>query len=162
MSNADICPPLGRGNEYSRGVTRRLLPILLALGVGLAGCGGASKTTSTEAEVPSKAEKAATACLGLDEAVLAWVSQVGHVLEPSVGQNEAAALTQADEESYRVETAVKSVTAAIPGAKEAATRLVSTIATVRTALSEGDEDHAAGALAEVKASSGAVIAACHG
>jgi hypothetical protein len=141
---------------------RRLVVGALAMLL-LAGCGGGAKTTSTAAETETTSNAArAAVCLDLDEAVVAWVGQVGHVLRPNVGTNMGAALTQADEESYRVEKALKSVTVAVPGAKEAATRFLSTIDAVRTALSEGDEDHAAGALAEVKASSGPIIAACHG
>lgn len=143
---------------------RGLLLMLLAAGVVLAGCGGGAKTTSTasEAETSSNAAQASTACLELDEAVLAWVKQAGNAFEALGRSGEGAALTRSDEESYRVEAAIKKVTAAVPSAAEAATRFVSTIDTVRTALSEGDAQHAAGALAEVKASSGPLIATCHG
>jgi hypothetical protein len=98
----------------------------------------------------------------MDEAVLAWVKQVGHVFEALGRSGEGAALAQSDEESYRVEAAAKKVVAALPSAAEVVTRFVATIGTIRTALSEGDGQHALGAFAEVKASSGAVIAACHG
>jgi hypothetical protein len=141
---------------------RGVLPMLLAVGVGVAGCGGASKTTSTasETEAPSQAKLAATACLNMEVAALAWTKQIIHVSEVLGKPGEGASLTKSDEESYEVEAAAKKVAAALPAAGEAVTRYLATIGTVRSALSEDDEQHAAGAISEANASVKAVIAAC--
>jgi len=140
---------------------RGVLTILVGLVLALAGCGGGSKATSTSTEVTTEAHAASTACLSIEEAALAWTKQIIQVSEVLGKPDESPALTKADEESYEVESAAKKVATALPAAGEVVTRFLTTVGTVRTAISEDNEQHAAGAIAEANASMKAVIAACH-
>jgi hypothetical protein len=138
---------------------RGLLAMLLAVAIGVAGCGGASKTTSTASEpaAPSQAKLGATACLNMEEAAQAWLKRIVRASEPG---EDAGRLAKADEASYQAEAAAKKVPTALPNTAEAVTRYVGTIGTVRTAMSEHNEQHAAGAISEASASVKAVITAC--
>jgi len=96
----------------------------------------------------------------MEEAARTWLKQIIQVSDVLGTPNEAASMTKADEDSYQAEAAAKKVAVAIPSAKEALSRYLTTVGTARTAISEDNEQHAAGAIDEASASVKAVIAAC--
>jgi hypothetical protein len=97
----------------------------------------------------------------MEEVSIAWATQMVHVSEALGKPGVYAALTRADEASYRVEGAAKKVAAALPSTGEAVTHFIASLGMVRTAAGEDNEQRAVGAIAEDTASENVVIAACH-
>lgn len=144
----------------------RMLPLAVLL-LGIAGCGGATKareaTPLQEAEratneavkaEESPASKKSEACSEWTNATIAWLGQVARAVEP---HGETAALTRADEDSYRVEAASKKVASVVPGTTEAVARFVAALARVR--MTEG-EQQGLNALAEASAAEAPIKATC--
>jgi hypothetical protein len=96
----------------------------------------------------------------MEEAALIWSKQLIHVSDVLGKPEQGASLTQADQDSYRVQAAAEKVAAAIPSAREAVAHYVATIGAVRTAVSNDNAQRAAGAITEAEASLKAVIAVC--
>jgi hypothetical protein len=152
-----------------RGVKRRvLLPMLLAVGMGLgvAACGGASKTSTATGSadgIPPRAKHVAAiwdTCIGLTEASVKWLKQVAHVSEVLGTPRQDDSLMRADMSSHRVEAAAKNVAADVPSATAAVARYVALVGTLRSLMNEYDTHDIPGALAEVPAAEKRVAAAC--